>query len=341
MKILYLSCHGVLEADEIRLFHALGHTVFSPSTYLHPDRPTDDLRPALPGLRSDPADREAWLALPCADGEDRRDRLTAEFARRFDVVIVMHLARWVVNNAAALGGRVVVWRTIGQSFAEREAELRPYRAAGLRVVRYSPRERTIPGYLGEDAVIRFAKDPDEFCGWTGHVRSSVTVNQATATRGVACNYEFYAAVVARVPHKLFGPGNAGVPNALGPLPYDRLRQELRDNRCYFSVGSYPASYTLNFVEAWMTGTPVVAVGPRRGNSPHLVGHALYEVPDLIEQGVSGYSCDDAGEAVALLTRLLDDGRHAAEVSRAGRAAAVRHFGTAAALAGWRQFFAEL
>lgn len=271
----------------------------------------------------------------------RRDRLTAEFARRFDAVVVMHEARWVVNNAAALAGRVVVWRTIGQSFAGREDELRPYRAAGLRVVRYSPRERTIPGYLGEDAVIRFAKDPDELRGWTGHVASSVTVNQAIAARGVACNYGFYAAVAARVPHKLFGPGNAGVPNDRGPLPYDRLRQELRDNRCYFSVGSYPASYTLNFVEAWMTGTPVVAVGPRRGNSPHLAGHDLYEVPDLIEQGVSGYCTDDVDEAVALLTHLLDDGRHAAEVSQAGRAAAVRHFGAATALNEWRQFLARL
>jgi hypothetical protein len=30
---------------------------------------------------------------------------------------------------------------------------------GLEIVRYSPMERNIPGYIGEDALIRFYKDP--------------------------------------------------------------------------------------------------------------------------------------------------------------------------------------
>jgi hypothetical protein len=324
VKLLYLSCHGVLEADELRLFRELGHAVFSPTSPQH----------------ADPADLAAWEAVPCPPGADRRDHLTREFFRRFDAVIVMHEPRWVVRNAAALSGRRVVWRTIGQSYAAIEAEVRPYRRYGLVVVRCSPRERGIPGYVGGDAVIRFGKDPAEFGGWTGEERRTLTVNAGVRVRAVACNYAFYSAVAGRVPHRLVGPHNDGLPNAVGAVSPERLRHELRVNRAYLCVGSYPAGYTLNFVEAWMTGIPVVAVGRGRGNSPHLPGQELYEVPDLVENGVNGCCTDDPDEAVRLLTALLDDHALAARVGAAGRAAAIRHFGIDQTREGWRRLLAR-
>ena len=34
MKILYLSCHSILEYDEVKLLTGMGHYVFSPGAYV-------------------------------------------------------------------------------------------------------------------------------------------------------------------------------------------------------------------------------------------------------------------------------------------------------------------
>jgi len=60
MKILYLSCHSVLEFDEVKLFHELGHEVFSPGSYVEPLNPGDPMRPGIPGLIYDPEIVEMW-----------------------------------------------------------------------------------------------------------------------------------------------------------------------------------------------------------------------------------------------------------------------------------------
>ena len=36
MKILYLPCHSVHEYDEVRMFHEMGHEIFSPGAYFNP-----------------------------------------------------------------------------------------------------------------------------------------------------------------------------------------------------------------------------------------------------------------------------------------------------------------
>ena len=57
MKILYLSCHEVLEFDEISMLSDIGVQVFSIGAYLDPARPTGGgLRPALPNLCRDEED---------------------------------------------------------------------------------------------------------------------------------------------------------------------------------------------------------------------------------------------------------------------------------------------
>ena len=47
MKILYLSCHSVLEYDEIRILSDLGYDVFSIGAYITPSIPHVDMRPSI------------------------------------------------------------------------------------------------------------------------------------------------------------------------------------------------------------------------------------------------------------------------------------------------------
>ena len=54
-KILYLSCHEVLEYDEVSLLLELGHEVFSPGAYVEPANPGGKtMRPSIPGVEIDP-----------------------------------------------------------------------------------------------------------------------------------------------------------------------------------------------------------------------------------------------------------------------------------------------
>ena len=98
MRILYLSCHSVLEYDEISLLHELGHYVYSPGAYVEPRNPGNAaLRPGLLQLQYDPEDEKHFHSLG-SPGYDNKDKLTKEFVDRFDMVIIMHLPRWIECN---------------------------------------------------------------------------------------------------------------------------------------------------------------------------------------------------------------------------------------------------
>jgi hypothetical protein len=204
-----MSCHSVLEKDEVSLFHEMGYEVFSPGAYVEPANPGDPtMRPGIPGLVYNPDILRQWHQLAAQHpGEDTKDYLTKEFVDNFDVVVVMHIPRWIIRNWDAIKHKRVIWRTIGQSITERERELAPYRIQGMEIVRYSPMESTIPGYIGEDAMIRFYKDPDEFLPWEGSSKRVITFAQSMKQRGVACNFHFFEETTRPFSRHLFGPGN--------------------------------------------------------------------------------------------------------------------------------------
>lgn len=341
MRILYLSCHSILEYDEVSLFRRLGHYVFSPGAYVEPRNPGDaSLRPAL-DIDYEPEDIEAWHKFQ-VPGEDGKDRLTKEFVDRFDVVIVMHLPRWIINNWDAIKHKPVVWRTIGQSVEARERELAKYRAEGLKIVRYSPMELNIPGQIGADAIIRFYKRAGEFLGWNGAEESVITFQQDFPNRKQACNFEIWDKVTSRFDRKLFGPHNEGIAGWEGKLPYNELKAAMRDHRCYFYVGTHPASYTLNFMEAWMTGIPIVAIGAKWGNDLRsFPGHDLYEIPHLIENGVTGFISDNEEDLVGYTRELLRDEVLAQQISVKARERAVEVFGEHVISPQWQRFLNSL
>lgn len=340
MKILYLSCHSILEYEEVKLLHELGHEVFSPGAYVEPANPGDaSLRPSIPGLVYNEDILKKFHAIHDKyPGEDNKDHLSPEVVDYFDVIIIMHLPRWVHLNWPVMKKKRVIWRTIGQSISSTEQQLRPYRQRGMEIVRYSPMEKNIPGCLGQDALIRFYKDPDDYYGWTGHQKRVITFAQHMKDRDKACNFTFFEQVTRPFERHLFGPGNSNVGDwGTDKVPYEQLLQELRDNRVYFYTGTHPASYTLNFMESWMTGIPVVAIGPEHGNANYFPGHNLYEVPHLIRNGVDGFVSDNASKLQEYIRDLMNDDELAKQIGEAGRASAIETFGKEKIKQQWKDY----
>ena len=202
VKLLYLSCHSVLEYDEVKLFTELGIDVFSHGVYANPARPGDPKRPPIkfkyhPHLYT--------LSLTYS-----KDNLHPQMIDWADVIVVMHIVDWIRNNWEKMKKKIVVYRSIGQSTMAVETMLFPFRQEGLKIVRYSPRERTIPGYVGEDTVIRFYKDPEEFGNWTGEDKRVITVGQSMKGRRDFCGFDIFERATRGFERLLIGPENDDV-----------------------------------------------------------------------------------------------------------------------------------
>ena len=349
MRILYLSCHSVLEFDEVSLLTELGHYVFSPGAYVNPEnRGEADLRPSIPGLYYDPEDVALYHACGVA-GSDNKAHLSVDLLKRFDLVIVMHVPEWIIGNLDAFrkADIPIIWRTIGQAIEKQEAALRPIREIGsakpvnyfpLNIVRYSPLEEQIPGYIGADAMIRFAKKPDEWAGWTGEVSQVLGVGQDVINRRKACAFDFWEEVSRPFPRLLIGRGSEAVRYGVGKVPLDELQTAMRRNRVFFYMPTHPASYTLGLIEAMMTGIPVVSVGENHGNSPDIPGHKLFEVPYLLNGSPqAGFASDDPFELADFLGWMLRDHAAAQKVGYEGQKLARSLFGWEGRKAEWKAY----
>jgi len=170
------------------------------------------------------------------------------------------------------------------------------------------------------------------------------------SRAEHCNYDLYRMAMQGLPAELYGPGNEASQYNCGRVTFEQQLEVLRSSRAYFYTGTHPASYTLNFMEAWMTGTPVVAIGPYYGNAkfhkrpPYPNGPddgCLYEVARLIEHGTTGFVSDNVTELRMYCKTLLRDPVLAKQISDEGRKMAIVHFGRPTIKERWKQFFETL
>lgn len=330
MKLLYLSCHSILEFDELRMFSELGIDVFSHGAYHNPQVLDDKKRPPL-NLKYHRKFSETTIVFS-------KENLLPELCQWADVVICMHVVDWLIKNWEKIRKKRVILRTIGQSTIDTENLISQLRKDGLEIVRYSPREKTIPNYQGEDALIRFAKYPEDFGPWTGEIRQVITVAQSMKHRDHFCNWSVFDKATSGYPRKVYGPENEVLgPDFGGLLSYDELRDVLRKSLVYFYTGTYPASYTLNFIEAAMSGLPMVALGDLLGNSPDHLEQQTYEVADLLrryEAGLTGDTIDKLRENVQV---LFDDEGLRKKYSRNIREMALDLFDAYKIKEQWRKF----
>jgi len=328
-----LPCHSILEYNEYRLFSELGHDGFSLGSLINPLYPHDPKRPAVEG--------KVHEQLISVSQVHTKDNLHEEQVMWADIIIVHHIPDWIIKNwtlfeQAIKKGKRIVWRTIGQSLPNIESVLQPYRERGLEIVRYSPRERLIPGYIGEDACIRFHQYDDELKNWNGHDERIVTVAQAMKKRKEFCHFDVFEKATRGMKRVLYGPSNDDAGELQGGvLTYDDLKQVMRDSRVFFYTGTQPASYTLGGSESMVTGTPIVSIGAKLGNSIFKLG--LFEMPDIIVNGENGFISDDIGELHDYCQALLNDYDLAKRISKAGRETAIEYFGVSKIRDQWKEF----
>jgi len=329
MKILYLSCHSILEYDEVKLLTELGHDVFSMGSYINPESPHDKKRPPIQGKYDD--------HLIELSHQYTKDNLHPELIEPFDVIIVIHIPQWITNNWEKMKHKKVIWRTIGQSHSGIENTLAKPREEGLKIVRYSPEEKTIPGYIGEDAMIRFYKDKNEFANWNGKTQQVITVSQSMKARNIFCGFDIFQKATEGLPRKLYGPCNEDTGIEGGLLSYEDLKANYRDSRVYFYTGTYPASYTLNFIEALMTGIPIVAIGAKLANIRAYPGLETYEIHKIIKHSENGFCSDSPDELRQNIEFLLVNPEEAKRIGEAGRKTAIELFEKETIKEQWKDF----
>lgn len=332
MKILYISDHSILEYDEVQLFTDLGHDVFSCGAYRHPEGHYDLPRPGIAGAVYH-ADLDAiWAAKPNKNELD--DRLI-DWA---DAIVVMHSPHAIVENWQRIKHKPVVWRSIGQSVAHIENELAKCRLEGLRIVRYSPKEQNIQGFIGSDAMIRFYKDEDVYQGWDGHNRNVLAFAQSLKGRRSFCHYDEIMQVIEAFDGRVYGPGNEDLgPFNGGLVPYEKQVKLMQGALAMPYGGTWPAPYTLSFIEALMTGLPVVAISKALAHYKQYEYIDFYEVDEILAT-ISGLVADTPEAMIALVERLMKDGDFAAEISARQRRLAIEMFGKKVIAEEWRVFF---
>lgn len=333
MKILYLPCHSILEFDEVKLLTELGHEVFSMGSYINPSVPHDLKRPPIEGKYDD--------HLVSVATRYSKDNLHPDLIEPFDVIIVQHIPEWIINNWEIIKHKKVIWRTIGQSTSYIETQLAPYWRQGLRVVRYSPKEENIAFNIGTDAVIRFYKDPDEYKDWNGLKNETITVAQSMKRRGEFCHYDVFDEITTGFDRKLYGADNADSELWGGQLSYEELKAAYRDNRSFIYTGTQPASYTLSFIEAMMTGIPIVSVGEEIGNSVFRNEMDSWEIPDIIQNAQNGYISNNIDDLRNNLAELRDNHELARKIGEAGRQTAIELFGKEKIKQQWKEFLDTL
>lgn len=339
LKLLYLSCHSILEWDELTMFTEMGIECFSDGVYLDPAGHKSLPRPAVKGMQTHPDFEVLSRKFP-------KTHLPQEVIDWADVIMIMHTPEWVTENWDRIKHKTVIWRSIGQSTPHVENMIRRMRYEGLKIVRYSPAEKDIPDYLGEDAMIRFYKDPSEFCEWNGQTRQLINISQSLKARRDFCHYDPMMTIMEGFPATVFGSGN----DDLGPLnggeqPFELLKDHLRDNRAFVYGGTWPAPYTLSFIEAWMTGIPIIALGTELAeNIPAVPSNArlhYYEIPSLIVNGVDGFYADNYEQLRSFAHNLLEDFELAKRIGAAGRTHAIDIFGKDNIKKQWEEFFKTL
>jgi glycosyltransferase involved in cell wall biosynthesis len=331
MKLLYVSCHSILEYDEVKLFAELGIDVFSHGTYKNPKQIDDPKRPTL-----DLPDHSDFCELI---KNDDKMNIPQEIIDWADVILFNGRNDWVHGNWEHMRRKDVIFRSIGQATVTTENDLKPLVMQGLNIVRYSPRERTIPGYCGEDAMIRFYKDPEEWKDWNGHLQIVLNVTQDMIARDDHCNFQFFKDATDGFDRRLIGKGSeAAGAWGKGIITYEEMKLWMRSCRVYFYTGTYPAAYTLNFIEALMTGMPMIALGPLMGNSPYHHEQQTYEVPDFSNNGHDIMLVDDIKSAQACVRLLMESPILAAQISARSRKLAIDLFGKETIKKQWKKYF---
>jgi len=142
MNVLYLSCHSVLEHQELTILTELEKEldvhVFSMGAYANPTQEGDFLRSVIPHGEFNHDLYQVYMQCD-------KDNIHDELLKWADVVMMMHNSSipgqkhpqpWLTLNWDKFKkyNNIVVWRSIGQSTPDIELSLKNYKEKGLKIV---------------------------------------------------------------------------------------------------------------------------------------------------------------------------------------------------------------
>lgn len=342
-RLLYLSAHESLEAQNLRAFHNLGLNPFSVGHYtntqkpIHPTRDLSDLPhdEEMFDLFCNLHDYTKWSkkldGLVCGDLPPYVIRLKKDFVDKFDIIFITYYEENLSINWDLFKGKQVVLYCISQMQYHRSEHLRK-----CKTVHMSPKEHVMHGYK-PNAVIRHAVDCDYYQGYEGGTNEVLTVNKWLKKRGSVSAFDFYEKVTAPFNRIAAGFGNTDLEYGKSDLTESESLGLRKRCGAYFSTCSHPGNITLSFIEALSMGCPMVSCGPKNGNMP---GFNNFEAHEFIKQGINGFWSDDVGECQKYIKYYLDNPNEAKAIGANARKTAQKYFSLERAEQDWKNFFSE-
>lgn len=352
-KLLYISCHVTLEAAEVETFSNLGFTVVSIGNFLQPQVSKELSNIDLGNLNYTKHDRlppkfntdqelisEFLKNNPdfrCI--ENRPYKLPLSFLEKFDVIVVSNYMACLpeILSNVNLNKQVVIWCSVGQTSPWVEAQLFTIRDK-IKIIRVSETEEEVAHCAGTDAFIIGSVNEEEFIGWRGHREVVATVTRAMKRRAVETSFDNYLQITNGFSRVIYGTGNDDISNIpTAKLSYSELKDVYRDSRVMLCTGSKPAPVTYTFMEALMTGTPIVCLGRELASNGHTTLD-FYNLPSYIQNGVNGLYSNSIPELREYLAMLLEDSSLAESISAEARKSALNYFSREVIQEKWINFF---
>jgi hypothetical protein len=246
----------------------------------------------------------------------------------------MHIQDWIEWNKEVFKNKLVILRTIGQNTSNCELRLNEKIKDGIKILRYSPFERKLKNYAGEHGMIRFLKYDSDFHPRKNTISQVITFGQSIKNRWSFCGGPYIEEISKLVPFKLFGPNNQTHFYSGGFISYQEQLEQLANNSAYFYTGTYPACYTLNFIEAMLSGIPIVAIGTKL--SYDLIDEFPLETPSIMDM-YGGKYFDDIDQIKMELLMLLEDNKLNKTISTKQKAFAKQLFSVEENIFRWNAF----
>ena len=251
--ILYISCHSVLEYDELRLFSSLGHRIFSCGSYFYPEKPGENIRPPLK-LHQDPEWHDIFLKSKC---KINPLFLSKEFLSKFDYIIAMHGHNFIIENLDNFSNRnKIYWRGIGQSNYIIESKLKSLKSRGVKLIRYSPLEEVTQNFAGTDFLIRFYKKESEFKSNQDKINNGFLCYNGILQRKEHNDWNICSEFILKNNFKIFGASNEQLNNNSIFLSPEEQINLYKTYSKIFCLSSFPAPYTLGFIESIMSDAEI-------------------------------------------------------------------------------------
>jgi len=333
MKLLYISCHSILEENELSLFTELGIECFSLGAYIKPEGHYLLPRPGIPNMKAHP-ELEKYAI------ENPHTNISKELIDWADVIMFMHDPYALNENWDKIRHKKVIFRSIGQSTPAVENMIRKARYGGLKIVRMSKMEENIVGFVESDATIPFYVNPELYKDWNGKERRVINMTQSLLGRRQFCHYDSIIQTITGFPALIYGSGNNDLGSLNGgELPFELMKGALRDSRVFVYGGTFPSPVTLSLLEAMCTGIPVVALGKNLAENvvPESDRINYYEIPSIIQNGYNGFQSDNINELRDDISKLMEDEGLAKKIGDAGRKTVIQLFGKDKIKKLWEEF----